>query len=385
MIDFFGNNIPTVVIMVASLVTSCIIVLFSIPGIILVAMKKRLLDKPNYRKKHKRITSNFGGLSIYSAFIFTVSIFGISQYLPHWDYIFAGSFILFVTGLKDDVIAITFKQKFLAQFCAAIIVSYFADVRVDNLHGLFGIWHLPLPVSIFLSFIGITFVTNAYNLIDGVDGLCGILSLVEFFLLGIYFVHIDQNGYAMLAFVLCGSILGFLYYNISPARIFMGDTGSLMLGFFMSILIVAFINKAPNAQISTLLNHYGGSNIPLALSIVIIPIFDTFRVFTTRILHKGSPFQPDRRHIHHLLIDAGFNANKVVFTLSVANIFFVLLSLFMCRSGMSSFFIILILFFVSLGLLLIVLQMRNRAMAKAHIKAQKENARISKTSQSVLR
>lgn len=363
-IDFVEHNLSPAITLLLCFVLSLSLVVFSIPGIILVALRKRLLDKPDYRKKHKKVTSNFGGLAIYSATIFVASFFGIGKYLPEWDYIFAGSFMLFITGLKDDVLAITFKQKFIVQFVAAFIVVYFAHIRLDNMYGFMGINELHPALSIIISTIGITFVTNAYNLIDGIDGLCGTLSFVETFLFGLYFAKTGNTGIAILSFTLAGAISGFLYYNISPARIFMGDTGSLVIGFILSILCILMVRQAPVAIHGIDAHYFKVSGITLAFATCLIPIFDTARVFTTRILHKQPPFRPDRRHIHHLLSDAGCGANKTVFILAASNIGLIVLTIFLLKMHLSLSVVVLLLLFVCLGLLLVTLKFRNTAMAR---------------------
>lgn len=156
------------------------ITLYAIPSIILVSKKKRLLDKPDHRKKHKNVTPNLGGVAIFSAFVFVVCLFNIGNYLSAWEYILGSTFLLFVTGLKDDLVALDPYKKFGAQFIAALIIVLLADIRLNGLHGFFGIQEYPYILSIVLSVIGVAFVTNAFNLIDGVDGLAGGISLLIF-------------------------------------------------------------------------------------------------------------------------------------------------------------------------------------------------------------
>ncbi|PZP52218.1 MAG: undecaprenyl/decaprenyl-phosphate alpha-N-acetylglucosaminyl 1-phosphate transferase, partial [Pseudopedobacter saltans] len=341
------------------------IVLLSIPGILLVALRKRLVDRPDQRKRHKKLIPSFGGLAIFSSVAFVTAVFDVEKYFANWNFVFAGAFLLFVTGLKDDVVAITPKQKFAAQFIAALLVAYFADVRIGNLHGFMGIHAIPIWLSVLLSSFGIVFITNAYNLIDGVDGLCGSLSFVELMALGCYFAYMGDVGFAMCAFCLAGAILGFLRFNFYQARIFMGDTGSLVVGFFIAFLCICMVETEEFHRNGSPLSYYAGKgHLALAMSIVIVPVFDTFRVFATRIIHGGSPFKPDRRHIHHLLLDAGLNSRQICFSLIAVNITLVVTTIFLVNLDINPTVAILLLFFMALGFLLIALKLRNMGVAK---------------------
>ncbi|HOV45306.1 MAG TPA: MraY family glycosyltransferase, partial [Ferruginibacter sp.] len=158
-----------------------------------------------------------------------------------------------------------------------------------------------------------------FTIIDGVYCLAGTLGLITTIALGGYFLLVGQTDYYVLAFSLTGSIIGFLIYNFSPAKIFMGDTGSLLLGLINSILVIKFINLAATP----------GSHLPIQASpavgfaIMIIPLFDTLRVFGLRILDRRSPFSPDRNHIHHYLLDLGFSHKKITFTCALVTIIFI--------------------------------------------------------------
>jgi UDP-GlcNAc:undecaprenyl-phosphate/decaprenyl-phosphate GlcNAc-1-phosphate transferase len=363
--NIFNIPIGHSLVYLLALLCAFLIVVYAIPGILLVALKKRLVDKPDFRKKHKKVTPSFGGLAMYSAIIFVTSVFDLDKYFPHWNFVVAGSFLLFVTGLKDDVVAIDPKSKFAAQFIASFLVVYFAGIRIGNLHGFLGIHDLPYWLSVILTTIGITFVTNAYNLIDGVDGLCGSLCLTDTILLGLYFAYMGDQGYAIAAFTISGAILGFLKYNKNPARIFMGDTGSLVLGFLICILSINIVESTNLHRNGSPLTYYAGKeHLALALAMIIVPVFDTFRVFTTRILHKSSPFKPDRRHIHHILGDGGMNPNQICVTLVLTTLVFVIVTVGFSMMEMNATLIILFQLFMAIGLLLVALKKRNMHFVK---------------------
>lgn len=187
------------------------------------------------------------------------------------------------------------------------------------MHGFFGIHEIPHMASIFLTLFTVIVITNSFNLIDGVDGLAGSLGLLTSLVFGAYFLMIGELMYAVMAFSLAGSLIGFLIYNFSPAKIFMGDTGSLLIGMLNSIFVIKFITVAaePNLAIPV------AAAPAIGFAILIVPLFDTLRVFSLRILNRRSPFSPDRNHIHHFLLDLGLNHKKIVLVCISANIIFI--------------------------------------------------------------
>jgi len=321
-------ELPPYIIYLATFATALVISMVSIPRIIYVAKRKRLFDIPdNHRKIHINIIPNLGGIGIFFAYIIVTSLFIKTSSLDKWNYISASSVLLFLTGLNDDLITITPKQKFLAQFVAAIITIYFADIRINSLHGFFGIYQMPLWGSLGFTVLGCMFVTNAFNLIDGIDGLAASIGVLCSFTLGVCLALLDNMGGACIAFALMGAIIGFLRYNISPAKIFMGDTGSLLIGFTISILCIMFIHSfAPGKPLLAFIHNPRGGMV-IALSILFVPVFDSFRVFLTRILKGGSPFRADKTHLHHYLMDIGFTHSNIVAILVTSNILIIIVSL----------------------------------------------------------
>lgn len=311
-----------------ALVGAAAVALFSIPQIRYVAQRKRLLDLPdNHRKLHVRVVPNLGGVGIFFAYILMSSLTVQTDGWGDWNYVAAASLVLFATGLKDDLVSVGPSKKFLAQAAAAFIVAYFADIRLTSLHGVLGVHELPYWMSIAFTVIGCTFITNAFNLIDGVDGLAGSIGLLAALSLGVCLALIGRVSEACIAFSLAGGIIGFLKSNWSPANIFMGDTGALLIGFTLSVLCVILINSSGPSASSALL-HAPHSALLLTLCVLFVPIFDTFRVFATRIARGNSPFRADRTHLHHYLLDLGFSHAQTVLTLVLANIFILLIGFF---------------------------------------------------------
>jgi len=379
---YFDLSQSVVYIYIAMFLLAMGITIFSIPNIIFVAKKKRLLDKPDHRKKHVNVTPNLGGIGIFSAFIFVSCIFNVGFYFTGWNCILGASFLLFVTGLKDDLVAIDPYKKFLAQLVAAIIVVYLAGIRLENLQGFLGIHELPYLLSFLLSVIGITFVTNAFNLIDGVDGLAGSLSMLLFTFLGVLFAVNKNIGSAMLCFSIAGAVAGFLRYNIAPAKIFMGDTGSLILGFLASVMAISFVSKMSLLPATSPLSGLfkgGNGSIVIALAAIIVPVYDTFRVFTTRILRGFSPFHADRTHVHHVLLDIGLNATQVAGTLVGVTAFFIAAATCMVSVGLNVTLAIFIILVIATGLLYLAVKIRNKKLEQVKMaQLAKENAKIEK-------
>lgn len=286
--------------------------IFAIPSIINVAHLKRLLDEPNLRTVHMSLTPRLGGIAIFAGFASSVTIFGNINF--EIQQLLAGCIILFFIGLKDDIVSVSPFKKFFVQILAAGIVVFIGNIRITSFQGLMGINELPLWFSYIFTYIMIIGITNAINLIDGLDGLAGSVTIFICCIFGFYFYQYHSqlsDDYANVAFCLVGGLVGFLRFNLKNAIIFMGDTGSLVCGFIISTLAIKFIElKVVNQGPST------------ALAILIIPIFDTLRVFTTRIINKKSPFFPDKNHIHHILKSTGLSTIRVVLLILIINIVF---------------------------------------------------------------
>ncbi len=320
---------------------SFIITFFSIPVIIQVAKDKKLFDEPDERKVHKNVIPTLGGLGIFAGFVIA-TLLGVPLGSSELQYFIAATVVVFFLGLKDDILILSASKKFAGQVIAAGILIQFGGVQLNDMHGLFGVHHIPAAASVALTLLTIIMITNSFNLIDGVDGLAGSLGILTTAVFGCYFAYIGQFTYAIMAFSLTGSLVSFLIYNFPPAKIFMGDTGSLLVGLVNSILVIKFINIASAAD----------AKFPVAaapaigFAVLMIPLFDTLRVFGMRILSRRSPFSPDRNHIHHFLLDAGLCHKNTTFVCIAANILFIGVALIFRNLGTS----ILLMILFSLGL-----------------------------------
>lgn len=306
-----------------------------IPAIITVAQEKKLYDEPDdTRKLHKLPIPSLGGLAMFIGFIFTILLtVNFSTEAPEFQYYFASFLIIFFLGMKDDIIIISPVKKFIGQIVAAGILIYKANLVITDMHGLFGIYQINIILSYLLTLFVFIVVINAFNLIDGVDGLAGSLGLISSLVFGIFFLINRNIPYATMAFTFAGTLVGFLMYNFHPAKIFMGDTGSLMIGLLNSILVIKFI------QTGSSYSFYPVTASPaVGFGILLIPLMDTLRVFSIRIMNGRSPFKPDRNHIHHVLLNHGFNHKNVTLICIAAAISITAFSFFFEGYGM--FFLI---------------------------------------------
>ena len=340
---------------------SFIITFMAIPVIMQVAEQKKLYDVPDERKVHTRLVASLGGIGIFGGFLLA-ALLSIQGYLnPEFQYFFAAALVIFFLGLKDDIMILSATKKFIGQIIAASILIHLGGIRLDSMYGLLGFNELPEGFSMALSYLTIIVVINSFNLIDGVDGLAASLGILTMLVFGVYFFAVDYQSYALLAFSMAGSLVAFIIFNHHPAKIFMGDSGSLMIGLVNAILVIKFINVANAPFVSFPV----ASAVTVGFAVLIVPLLDTLRVFGIRIINGRSPFTPDRNHVHHLLLDSGLGHAAVTFTCVGINIAFILLA-WVGRSVGPNYLmlIMLILSFTGIGLLYYRTRGRHMVIAK---------------------
>lgn len=296
-----------------------------IPRIVVISNKKRLFDEPNSRSSHAQPVPRLGGVSFLPGLALSVLIVsGLRSLLGHelpdgierqvtTESLFfcSGLIVMYLIGVADDLRGVSFTHKFLYQIFAALLLVL-GGVYVDNFHGMFGIYEVPMAVSIAVTLLLVVFVINAINLIDGVDGLASGLSAVPLFVFGLWFWNAGLYVYSMIALGMLGTLLPFFIYNVFGRRykLFMGDTGSLIIGYIIAFLSAKFcmLNVSPETYQVT------GAPV-IILSLLFIPLFDACRVFLVRALKGKSPFMPDRNHIHHKFLDMGFSHRQTMCSL----------------------------------------------------------------------
>lgn len=320
----------------AALLTAFVLTYTFIPSIIKVAIIKHLYDSPDDdRKSHNEIIPTLGGIGIFGGFVIGFCLFATFDLkTPELKYIIAALSFTFMLGAKDDIVALVANKKFIGQIFAASIIVILGGIRITSLYGLFGMSMISDAFSIILSIVTIIFIINAFNLIDGINLLAGSVSVVISLSFGAWFYFYGFIDYAILAAAMSGAVLAFLRYNMTPAKIFMGDSGSLSIGLLAAVLAIQFIEK------NEIVLHSGSSqgmlisaSPAMAIAVLIIPIYDTFRVFTMRLFNKKSPFIADRNHIHHRLLDLGFSHVQSTFILITVNILFIVLAYFLQHFG----------------------------------------------------
>ncbi|MDB5248263.1 MAG: undecaprenyl/decaprenyl-phosphate alpha-N-acetylglucosaminyl 1-phosphate transferase [Segetibacter sp.] len=278
------------------------------PVILGVAKVKKLYDEPDDKRKlHKQPVPSLGGVGMFVGFIISILLtVNFTAEAPEFQYYIAAFLLIFFVGIKDDILVTSATKKLLGQLAAAGILVFKAELIITNMDGLLGFHELNTAFSYLLTIFSIVVIINAFNLIDGVDGLAGSIGLISALVFGVYFLINHDISYAVLAFSFAGSLVAFLMFNFHPAKIFMGDTGSLIVGLVNSILVIKFIQTA-----GTYSNYPISAAPAVGFGILLLPLMDTLRVFSIRIKNGRSPFSPDRNHIHHLLLNRGFSHKSV--------------------------------------------------------------------------
>ncbi len=296
---------------------------FSIsPAIIRIANEKGLVAKAVKRSSHTNPTPCIGGIPIFMGIMFTTLLLTPHHQWASLQYILGAMVIVFMVGFKDDIEGLSAWKKMVGLIVAISILVFKGGVQLEGMYGLFGMeGKFPGWLSMLITGFTLLVIANAFNLIDGINGLSGVVGTIASVTFGTFFFMTDHFYLGVLCMTTAGSLLAFLHFNITPARTFMGDTGALVIGLLLGIFTIEFISVN---SVSTVMAKYKFVNpVAVAVSIMIIPLFDTIRVFTTRILRGGSPFQPDRRHIHHLLIDSGLDHMQATMVLGITNLFFI--------------------------------------------------------------
>lgn len=276
------------------------------PVIIYLSHLKKLTKKPTNRSSHKNAVPTLGGLAIFIGLSITSSlitiVLGDKTEVTELLSVFVATTILLFVGIKDDLIEISSRKKFLTQLVASLLLIGLTGHYVTDFHGLLGINLIPKELGVIFTVFVYILIINAYNLIDGIDGLASGLAILIFGFCGSIFIINSHciDGFICVASI--GGLVAFSRYNLSSARkVFMGDTGSMVVGLLISYQIISLLSSQHTSSI-----NYQESNMPIkVLCLMSYPLFDTLRVFIIRIKDKKSPFNADRNHIHHKLIDAG--------------------------------------------------------------------------------
>ena len=347
---------------ILSFITAFALSYMVMPGIIKIARAKNLNAHTGERHAHLEITPSLGGIGIFVGILFSIILWTPFELFAGLQYILCGMLLLFVMGVKDDIVEMSARRKMIGQIVAAGILVFKSGVLLTSFYGIFGIEELPYFVSVGLSIFIIIVIINSFNLIDGINGLSGSITLLVCTFFGYWFTSVDEAGLAIIAFATVGSVVAFLRYNFPKADIFMGDTGSLILGLIISVLAIRFIEL----QTKLPLEHpYRYAAAPAtAVATLILPLFDTLRVFILRALRGRSPMSPDRNHVHHLLIDSGLSHAQATLILFTVNVFFI--GMVVSMQGMGNAFLLIVIVGLAIAFM-VILQIR--VMRKRRLKA----------------
>ncbi|MCB9302020.1 MAG: undecaprenyl/decaprenyl-phosphate alpha-N-acetylglucosaminyl 1-phosphate transferase [Lewinellaceae bacterium] len=312
-------------VIILSFLTAFTLTYFAVPNIINIAREKNLFVEPGERSSHTISTPSLGGVGIFVGAIFSITMWTPFDQFGGLQYILCAFLIVFLVGIKDDMSPVSPINKLIGQVLAASILVFKSGIHLRGFYGMFGLHaELPEPFYAGLTLFTILVIINSFNLIDGINGLAGSVGALISGVLGCWFFWVGRMELSIVSFSLVGAIIAFLKYNYTPAKIFMGDSGSLVIGTACSILIIQFIDM--NYYLEAGDPHQMNAIPAVAIGIMIIPLYDTMRVFVTRVLRGQSPLHADRRHIHHLLIDFGFSHMQATGILVSVNVFFILLA-----------------------------------------------------------
>lgn len=308
------RSLPPYLLYLIPVVLSVIISIYAIRKVIFITRRKNIFDIPDkIRKIHGAEIPSLGGIGIFIGFIIPAVFFMDAR----WYAIIAASVLLFFTGIYDDIMNMRPSKKLIAQLIASAMVVYFADVRILSFHGLLGLQELPYWASAGVTVFLCTFFINVFNFVDGIDGLACSLAILYTGVLGALFAYMGDNNVAVISFCLAGATAGLLWFNKAPAKIYMGDTGSLLLGFVIFVQAVLFLNAFPGDV--AFLHSYSAALL-FIVALLFLPVYDALRVFILRASKGVSPLKADRRHLHYYLLDAGLGHTAAVVVIVAINI-----------------------------------------------------------------
>ncbi|KRO54880.1 MAG: hypothetical protein ABR79_04385, partial [Cryomorphaceae bacterium BACL11 MAG-121001-bin54] len=308
---------------------SFIITYFAIPKIIYFADKFRLSDVPGERASHKRTVPVFGSIAIFSGIIFSLLFWGK---LDSIQFILVSMVMVFFVGVIDDLLGLSPFKKIIGQVIAILILIYLGKIQINSMHGVLGVYELPDIIATLFTVFVVVVITNGFNLIDGVDGLASGIGVIASLGFGVMAYLMNQPDMAIIAFSLLGALLAFLKYNFHPARLFMGDSGSLFVGVILSILA---INSIRDGLVTETI-HFPNKGPLMAIVFLAIPLFDSLRVFVVRIIDGKNPLYAGREHIHHALLDLGLGHKRTAFALYLMSLLLIAVAYFLLELNINS-------------------------------------------------
>jgi UDP-GlcNAc:undecaprenyl-phosphate GlcNAc-1-phosphate transferase len=320
-VDFFSFSVPLWILTIIGFLIAFSVTYFAIPIIVKGAIYKGLYAEYTGRASHEKPVPVLGGVGIFAGFILSTNVIAGAYFAFELSYLITGLIVIFIVGVKDDLMGGKPWKKLLGQILAVLIICALADVRINSLLGFLGIGDIPYLLSILITVFIMIVIINGFNLIDGIDGLASGIGILASFVLGSWFYVTDNIACAVMCSALAGSLIAFFNFNVfsKTNKIFLGDTGSLTIGLVLGVLMIRFLQLEPTVEGIAVIK----SAPAFAVSLFILPLFDTLRVFSIRILQGKSPFKADRLHIHHRMLEVGFSHLQSTIILLSVNLAFI--------------------------------------------------------------
>lgn len=320
---------------------------FSIPAIIRLSLVKKLYDRPDERKKHAARISPLGGIAIFGGMIISFVFFTAHIANPALNSVLVALFILFITGVKDDLYPMTFYKKMLGQILAVSVIVFQGNIRLESFYGLYGIHEIDYGISVLISIFFFLGIINSFNFIDGINGLSSGIAIVISLAYAGWFFYLGEDLFLILSLSIAGSQIAFLRYNLFAAKIFMGDSGSMIMGFLAGLLTIYYLQANERAG-DVVLRHIDA--MVFSLAVLIIPVVDTLRIIFLRVvILRRSPFHADNNHIHHVLLDIGLTHVQATGILVTVNIVFIVLTYFL-NEFIRAKYLVLLIFLLAIAL-----------------------------------
>ncbi len=289
--------------------TALVIGLITLPEIIRIILGRKVVDVPGGRRLHVGNIPTMGGVAVFVGFMLSAFIWTPMEFFGEYKYMFFALIVLAITGIRDDMVELSSTIKFLIQIVATGVVVGLGEIYITSFYSLGFDIIFPEWLSFAMTVFVIVGLTNSFNLVDGIDGLAGSIALLCTLFLGVWFYITGFTNIALLCAAMSGGIISFLCFNWHPAKIFMGDTGSLFIGFFCAVMLVTFLKV--NEGLPSYADFKIDNSVSLAMVLFIYPIFDTSRIMIIRLMQKRSPFSPDKLHIHSLLLRLGLKHHQI--------------------------------------------------------------------------
>ncbi|MDQ7918273.1 MraY family glycosyltransferase [Mesonia sp. MT50] len=301
------------------------------PKVLWVSREKNLMKEVNERSSHKDAVPPFGGVAFFLVLILILSLLQALRTSPTGNHLIIGITFLFLAGLKDDLVISSAKLKFMSQLFAAAFIIFSPELQLTNLYGFWGVYAIPPVIGYAIKGLIVVALVNAYNLIDGIDGLASVAGIIISLSYAMVFYVTDHPYFILVSLTVAGILAAFLRFNLSKGgrKMFMGDGGSLVMGYMMAFLSLKILTMEPFDSLVQQ-GFVAQNRLLFALAVLFIPIFDTLRVIIIRLRSGKTPFEADRNHMHHVLLDSGRTHKQASFLLGGINI--LVIALYMALS-----------------------------------------------------